>query len=568
MTSCLSHEQIEALARGGQSATNDPAPRMHLDACATCREKLEACQANFAYLDRFKPMLAEAQFAETKTETVTIRTATLGSTDCTPVASDEIERIAGYRIIRQISSGGQGVVYEAEQHVPHRTVALKLLHERSLVSAASRLRFERECDLIASLRHPNIVVVYESGVADGRPYFAMEYIDGKPLDEFVNERHCSVVERVTLFAQICLAVTAAHQRGVMHRDLKCSNVLVTADAKPYVLDFGLAKVTEEGSNRESPQVTLPGPHMMGTLEYMSPEQTVGDPDGIDIRTDVYSLGVMLYRLLTGQPPYETPRNDLRAAIENIQEAIPQRPSKLSSEIGSELDAIIYKTLEKEPAKRYQSAAELEQDLQAWLDGRPVSVKSTSALYVLRKIARKHLVASTIAAAVVVIMTSASIISFEFYLRAEYAEEQRSKSDLGATLSEQKAADYEDVTFSASRRTALGWFLAAWHAQHYEEARRYQATVRQDSPEYRAMAFLLDASYTAEQLHRDLPRDASALAYLVIGERLLQSDQPNAARESLKEGYDLARDDLLMQTLIGTRLQAIPPQKNIGTTGSE
>jgi len=213
-----------------------------------------------------------------------------------------LPQIEGYRITGKLSdAGGQGTVWRAVQLGTHREVALKLLRAGVFSSKQAQARFEREVELTASLEHPNIARVYESGLHHGVHYYAMELIDGLPLDEYVGARTLTQRQVLELTRIVCQAVQYAHQRGVIHRDLKPSNILVTADGQPHVLDFGLAKTFLEGE--PDVRVSVEG-DIAGTPAYMSPEQAAGRVEHLDTRTDVYSLGVILYQLLTGRFPHD------------------------------------------------------------------------------------------------------------------------------------------------------------------------------------------------------------------------------------------------------------------------
>ncbi|MEE8171008.1 MAG: serine/threonine-protein kinase, partial [Phycisphaerae bacterium] len=268
-----------------------------------------------------------------------------------------LPQIQGYELLREIGRGGMGVVYKALQRSTQRVVALKLLLEGSLASDSNRKRFEREIALAAQLRHPNIIPIYDSGVTDGRMFFAMEYVHGRPMHAHVTERRPSLEDKLRLFAQTCRAISHAHQRGVIHRDIKPSNILVDADGSPFVHDFGLAKA---GSIQD---VTLSmTAHLVGTPAYMSPEQVAGDPGGIDTRTDIYSLGVILFELLTGEPPYDV-RGSLSDVLNNISHAEPARPSRLNPRVIDELETIVLLALEKRKEASYKSVAELSGDVE-------------------------------------------------------------------------------------------------------------------------------------------------------------------------------------------------------------
>ena len=276
MVVCLSAAEIEQLVAGALGAEERRNAEAHLAECEGCRRQAEQLRADNNLFGRIK------QAYETQT---TPPSDGLSRPSRLP-AADSIE---GYELLREIHRGGQGVVYKAVQKATKRTVALKVLLEGPYASPRQRHRFEREIDLVASLQHPNIVTVYDSGVThDGRHYFAMEYIHGLSLDAYLSDKALTVDETLLLFQQICAAVNYAHQRGVIHRDLKPANIRIDSNGKPHILDFGLAKAAG-ASLADGAPVTVTG-EFMGTLAYASPEQTQGDPHLIDIRTDVYSLG--------------------------------------------------------------------------------------------------------------------------------------------------------------------------------------------------------------------------------------------------------------------------------------
>ncbi|MFQ5492107.1 MAG: serine/threonine-protein kinase, partial [Phycisphaerae bacterium] len=213
------------------------------------------------------------------------------------------DAIPGYKILREIHRGGQGVVYQAVQQTTKRTVAVKVMREGPFGGDSERLRFEREQHILAQLDHPRIVGIRDSGAAAEHHYFVMDYISGQPLDRYVNTTTDSVDRVLVLFAKICEAVNAAHLQGVIHRDLKPSNIRVDANGEPHVLDFGLAKVASaEVSDDSGAQVMSITGQFIGSLPWASPEQARGLTRDIDVRTDTYSLGVILYQLLTRRFP--------------------------------------------------------------------------------------------------------------------------------------------------------------------------------------------------------------------------------------------------------------------------
>ncbi|MBI1190222.1 MAG: tetratricopeptide repeat protein [Tepidisphaera sp.] len=315
--------------------------------------------------------------------------------------------ISGYDSLKELSRGGQGVVYEAVQRSTRQRVAIKVLLAGALATPAQQRRFEREAELAASLRHPAIVRIFDSGVTtDGFAYLVMEFVDGHPLDELLREllpdegRQAAIKRRVEVLARVCQGVAHAHQRGVIHRDLKPGNVLLDANG-PHVVDFGLAKLT---GGQESIEVSRTG-QFLGSLPWSSPEQAEGAIDGLDVRSDVYSLGVMLYQAATGTFPYEV-RKSIATTLENIKTAQPVPPRQLSRAVDEDLQTVILKCLAKEPARRYQSATELADDLLAWLAGEPVRARRDSAWYTLRRRAKRYRRVAWVAGAFAVVLAGA------------------------------------------------------------------------------------------------------------------------------------------------------------------
>src|SRR5579872_6766081 len=255
-----------------------------------------------------------------------------------------------YRILRICGEGGMGVVYEAEQDNPRRTVALKVIGP-GFVSPEHAKRFHHEAQILGRLQHPGIAQVYDAGfVEDGRPFFAMEFIRGTPLDEFARSHELEGAARLALMARVCDAVQHAHDRGVIHRDLKPGNILVDESGQPKVVDFGVAHVTAADLLRSSSR-TRTG-QILGTLSYMSPEQIDADPNGLDARSDVYALGVILFELLAQRLPYHLEQLPVHEVARVIQQQEPARLGAIDADYRGDVEIIAAKALEKDKTRRY------------------------------------------------------------------------------------------------------------------------------------------------------------------------------------------------------------------------
>jgi WD40 repeat protein/serine/threonine protein kinase len=366
-TSCLSDNQLEALACSRQV---DEAARQHAESCVTCRAEIEDIRENNRFLASFVSVVKERP-----------------RRDPEPLLTQDA--IPGYRILSEIHRGGQGVVYQAVQQSTKRTVAIKVLREGPFAGPRDKARFEREVQILGQMNHPHIVTIHDSGTAAGRFYLVMSYIPGQPLDAYVRERRLTVEQTLRLFARICEAVSAAHLCGVIHRDLKPGNILVDSNGNPHVLDFGLAKVAPQSASDEQrmPALTMTG-HFMGSLPWASPEQAEGISGTIDLRSDVYALGVLLFQMLTGRFPYEV-AGPMRTVLDNIVRAEPIRPSSVRRGLDDEVDTIVLKAVAKERQRRYQSVDSLRQDILHYLSGEPIEAKRESTWYVFKKTARRY-----------------------------------------------------------------------------------------------------------------------------------------------------------------------------------
>ncbi|TWT44884.1 Serine/threonine-protein kinase PrkC [Phycisphaerae bacterium RAS1] len=414
-------------------------------------------------------------------------------------ATDDMPaQIGTYRILRKIGAGGMGAVYEAEQQSPRRTVAIKVIRPE-LASPALLRRFEQEAQVLGRLQHPGIAQIFEAGAADTprgpQMFLAMELIRGETLLEHANRATppLDTRQRLALLARVCDAVQHAHQRGVIHRDLKPSNILVTPEepleatgiaethragaasgvdstlgsrdaslahvGQPKILDFGVARATD--SDLQITTVQTGVGQLVGTLPYMSPEQVSGDPAEIDTRSDVYALGVILYQLLTGKLPHDLSNRSVADAVRVIQAEPPTRLGTFSRLFKGEVETIVFKALEKNKTRRYQSAAELGADLRRYLAGLPIEAKRDSNWYVLQKTLRRYRQLTAAGALLVVLALVSSVWLAILYNRSETnARIARDQSDAA-----RKATDKAVEEADRARQATAQAVAAREQAEH-------------------------------------------------------------------------------------------------------
>ncbi len=370
-----------------------------------------------------------------------------------PIPSSESipARVGPYSVLRKIGEGGMGIVFEARQEHPQRVVALKIIRP-GFASPSMLRRFRQEADVLGQLQHPGIAHIYDAGTADvelpggGRtvqPFFAMEFVRGRPLSEYAESRQLDLRQRLELVARIADAVHHAHQKGVIHRDLKPANILVVADAPeplnasgtarwtqgssaagaalpgdlrawPKILDFGVARLTESEA-RTMTQQTAMG-QLVGTVPYMSPEQVAGDPRAIDIRSDVYALGVILFELLARRLPYDLRERSLADAARVIRDEEPTRLSASDRRLRGDVETIVSKALEKDRERRYASAAEFAADIRRYLRDEPIVARPASTFYQLRKFARRHRALVGGAATTLVVLAAGVVVASTLAVR--------------------------------------------------------------------------------------------------------------------------------------------------------
>ncbi|MDX2148664.1 MAG: protein kinase [Planctomycetota bacterium] len=362
----------------------------------------------------------------------------------------------GYEIVREVHRGGQGVVYQAIQKTTKRKVAIKLLFEGVAGGSRGRARFEREIDILGQLSHPNIVGIIDSGKVAASFYYVMDYISGQPLDAYIASGPRPVEETLRLFAKICDAVYAAHLKGVIHRDIKPGNIRVDSKGEPHVLDFGLAKVAagEVNDTTRLQMMTMTG-QFIGSLPWASPEQAEGVPDKIDLRTDVYSLGVVLFQMLTGGKfPYGVTGN-MRDVLDNILHVAPARPSTIRRQINDEVETIVLKALSKERDRRYQSAGELAADIGRYLRGEPIAAKRDSGWYLIKKAAKRHRGPALVGAGFLGLVAGSSVLAWVLYGQASMAEARTSEAlqrETAALVAATQAKDREATQRQAVEAT--------------------------------------------------------------------------------------------------------------------
>ena len=437
-----------------------------------CGEETALCDEVLALLehDRPNPALEGIQSAALEIATA--------------AGQADLETIGPYRILRRIGVGGMGIVYEAEQKNPTRRVALKVLRA-GVLDPGLLQRFEVEAQVLGWLDHPGIARIFEAGTAQTahgtQPYFAMELVRGEPIIAHAEHARLGLRARLELIASVCDAIHHAHQKGVIHRDLKPANILVDAQGTARVLDFGIARVTNEDLRRTT--IETRAGDLVGTLPYMSPEQVSGDPASIDIRSDVYALGVLTYELVAGRLPLEVHSSAIHEAVRSVVEDEPPRLGTLDARLRGDIETIVAKALEKDKARRYASARELASDLRHYFNHEPVVARPPSATYQLRKFVRRNRVLVGGMATTFIALVAGLAVSLKLYFEERDAEQRATES----------AADAEAaLTLETEARKAADTALAL-----EQEARDEANAARQRAED--SAAFLLETQEYFDRL---------------------------------------------------------------------
>ncbi len=383
------------------------------------------------------------------------------------------EQIGAYRILERLGGGGMGEVFAAEQERPRRKVAIKLMR-RGMIGNSALRRFALEAEVLGRLQHENIARIFEAGLdraAGGeRPFLVMEFVDGLPLTRHAEARQLGLRERVALFARVCDGVQHAHQRGVIHRDLKPANILVGVENLPKILDFGIARTLDDSSNltlEHSPNAII------GTLAYMSPEQVSGDRDAIDTRTDVYSLGVVLFELLTGIVPHDISGLPIAQAARVIAEGPPPKIDPARRDLRGDLETIILKALQRERNRRYGSPAEMAADLRHYLAGEPIVARADSALYVLSRQLSKHRTAAALGTGGLLVLIG-SVVA----LAVSYSRQSMLLADARAARDAESVARATAETQATKAETISAFVQKMLTAVDAEATGRSDVTVRE------------------------------------------------------------------------------------------
>jgi len=452
-----------------------------------------------------------------------------------------------YNIGELLGAGGQGAVFRASHMTLKRDVAIKVLIHGQFATKRQRERFLREVEISARMQHENIAIVYDCGLVEQCPYAVMEYVQGTNLSDYLALEKPDITSRLRLMQKIATGVNYAHQRGVIHRDLKPPNILVTDDGQPKIVDFGLAKsLSEDGAN----SVFSRADEVVGTLQYFSPEQAAGESGLVDVRTDVYGLGLVFYEMVTGRLPYP-----IAAGTQALKDGIISTPpsplaptlldgsdQRISKSKAKDIEAIVLQSLEKRQEDRYQTAQELLDDLNRYFRGEPVEARSQTFLYLAAKLARRHRRAVIVAAAFAILLVLSTAISTTLYYRATF---QRDRA-VGAVKFSDRIFDYllTEIDYGLSRVPGGTLLQKQLGQQLIEELARLQRL----------------------QVDLDVPAASKArLAYniAVIYGQLGQADEASDSFEQARDFAEAAGDNAAA-TAIAVQIE-MAPDNELGIT---
>lgn len=452
-------------------------------------------------------------------------------------SSHDPEQVGPYRLLSPLGEGGLGVVWKAEQSHPiRRQVALKLIRPGLHLNREVLARFEQERELLAKMSHPGIAALYDAGTSeDGRPWFAMELLSGEILTSFCNHHQLPLRERVALFILVCDAVHHAHQKGVIHRDLKPSNILVTqvnGRPVPKVIDFGIARLLE--SDAATVFATRIGEMPSATYPYMSPEQAGSGSSALDTRSDIYTLGVILYELLTGKLPMPeelTRSQDFLRMAQWIREGEPVRPSSRGhAHLRGELDWIVLKAMAREPARRYNSAAALSEDLQRYLEDRAIEARPPGTAYLLGKWIKCHRAAVIASAMVLISLVTALVISITA-LRSESQQRIRAEQNAHEASQARASAITAQHQETLARKLAEAARDEAEASRDAAEEQRQIATAARSQAESLMNEILFDLRDKAKRIGRlDLLDQVSRNAEAYFAQVPAENESPTQARQ--------------------------------------
>lgn len=402
---CLTLERLHALADGAQASEGE---ERHLASCSTCSASWRACLDDVRLASELAGALA-----------TTARSRSAG-------AGHDLPDIDGFEVRRELHRGAQGVVYEAWQHSTRRAVAIKTPTVPGPLSMKQMARFEREIELAASISHPAVVAIHASGLtSDGRPYIAMELVEGRTLDEHARlvrgDDSRAIRSLLSLFVDICRGVDAAHQRGIIHRDLKPANIVIDRKGRPRVLDFGVARLRDH----QGQTVTREG-DFVGTLAYAAPEQLSKSADEVGLRTDVYALGVIAYELVTGERPHAFD-GSAAGLVRAIAELPPKPPTVRGRPIDQELRTVLLTALAKDPARRYASAGALAEDVTRYLAGRPLRARGDGVWYPVAMSLKRHPYVTGAAALAACAAIAAGVVMVRLQIRAREADQVKASA---------------------------------------------------------------------------------------------------------------------------------------------